>query len=355
MKLPSLQIIVEQLTLLLASFIWTVVILTVISLFWAYQDIQSRWEIIRNAPPPVMAQAPPPPTPTPSITPTPWSPATATPTPPQPPTPTPTWVVPPPGLLPETLNPDDPTPVIVEAEELAETTAPEVSEPVNETATEPATPTELPTQPVDPVATATPVPPATLPPTATATVHPTATPTLGMELALLGGQAQEPPTPAPETAPAPGQTFQPTYLKVPSVSIDAPIIPVGWDIIEQNGRQYSVWQVANNAVGWHQTSAGLGQTGNTVMAGHHNVKGEVFRDLVNVEVGDTITAYAGDQLFEYQVTMKTIVKEKGEPLDVRKRNAEWIAPTNDERLTLVTCWPYTNNSHRVIVIAKRIS
>jgi sortase A len=127
---------------------------------------------------------------------------------------------------------------------------------------------------------------------------------------------------------------------------------VGWTVVEQNSRQYSIWQVADFAVGWHKTTAALGQPGNTVMAGHHNVKGEVFRDLVNVEVGDPVVAYTGDQKFEYVVELKTIVKEKGEPIEVRQRNAQWIAPTDDERLTFVTCWPYTNNTHRVIVVAK---
>jgi sortase A len=88
------------------------------------------------------------------------------------------------------------------------------------------------------------------------------------------------------------------------------------------------------------------------MAGHHNVNGEVFRDLVNVEVGDMVIVYAGSNKFEYRVDFKTIVKEKGEPADVRRRNAQWIAPSDDERLTFVTCWPYTNNTHRVIVVAK---
>jgi sortase A len=136
------------------------------------------------------------------------------------------------------------------------------------------------------------------------------------------------------------------------VGIDANVIPVGWQVVEQSGQMYSIWQVADYAVGWHDTSAHLGQAGNTVMAGHHNVNGEVFRDLVNVEVGDQVIVYAGNQTFEYVVDLKTIVKEKGEPIEVRQRNAQWIASTTDERLTLVTCWPYTNNTHRVIVVAK---
>ena len=144
----------------------------------------------------------------------------------------------------------------------------------------------------------------------------------------------------------------PTRIVIDSLDIDSQVTPVGWTVVEQNGRQFSIWQVADFAVGWHKTSAHLGQPGNTVMAGHHNVKGEVFRDLVNAEVGDKVTAYSGDKKFEYVIELKTIVKEKGEPLEVRQRNAQWIAPTNDERLTFVTCWPYTNNTHRVIVVAK---
>ena len=40
-----------------------------------------------------------------------------------------------------------------------------------------------------------------------------------------------------------------------------------------------------------------------------------------------------------------------EPLDVRQANARWILPTTDERVTLITCWPYESNSHRLVVIA----
>jgi sortase A len=144
----------------------------------------------------------------------------------------------------------------------------------------------------------------------------------------------------------------PTRLVIESVGIDSKIISVGWNVIQKDGQEYSIWQVADYAVGWHQTTAGLGDPGNTVMAGHHNVNGEVFRDLVNVERGDKVIVYSNDKKFEYVVDMKTIVKEKGEPVEVRRRNAQWIAPTNDERLTFVTCWPYTNNTHRVIVVVK---
>jgi sortase A len=318
MKASNVQTVIEQIALLFASFVWTVVVLVIISMFWVYQDVQARWEYILNAPPEALAQAAPP-TATPSPTMTPWRGAgpTATPTVTQPPTPTATWVIQPPGILPETLNVDDPTPipVIVHTDDEAVELGIEQSD-----------------QP--------------------APSPPTSVPTL---IAPHPDQNPEPtPTSPPAPEPAPSNDTIPTRLVIESVGIDSNITPVGWHVVEQSGRQYSIWQVADNAVGWHKTTAQLGHIGNTVMTGHHNVKGEVFRDLVNVEVGDKVLAYAGGRVFEYRVELKTIVKEKGEPIEVRQRNAQWIASTNDERLTFITCWPYTNNTHRVIVVAKPI-
>ncbi|MEW5960235.1 MAG: sortase [Chloroflexota bacterium] len=315
----NLQTLIEQAALLFASLVWTTVVLAGVILFWVYQDIQARWQFVLTAPPEALAQTlPPTATASPTATLWPGPGPTLTPTATKPPTPTATWVIQPPDILPETLNPDDPTPipVIVPTDEAAGLglEQPQATPPPTDTPT--AAPLQIEPQPVPP--TATPVP------------APTAAP----------------------PAPAPAAGGVPTRLIIDSIGIDAEVVPVGWAVVEQDGRQFSIWQVADFAVGWHKTTAALGQPGNTVMAGHHNVKGEVFRDLVNVEVGDRVTVYAGDKKFEYVIELKTIVKEKGEPLEMRQRNAQWIAPTNDERLTFVTCWPYTNNTHRVIVVAK---
>jgi sortase A len=91
-----------------------------------------------------------------------------------------------------------------------------------------------------------------------------------------------------------------------------------------------------------------------VLNGHHNIKGEVFRYLVDLELGDYIYVYAGDQQYAFAVAEKHILKEKGEPIDVRRENAKWIEPTDDERLTMITCWPYTNNTHRLVVVARPV-
>jgi sortase A len=124
--------------------------------------------------------------------------------------------------------------------------------------------------------------------------------------------------------------------------------------MEENGQQYSIWQVPDGVVGWHKTSAYPGHPGNIVLNGHHNIKGQVFRYLIDLEVGDQAVLYAGDRLYYYQITEKHILKEKGEPPEVQRENARWIAPTEDERLTMVTCWPYTNNTHRLVIVAKPV-
>jgi sortase A len=46
--------------------------------------------------------------------------------------------------------------------------------------------------------------------------------------------------------------------------------------------------------------------------------------------------------------------EEGEKSAVRLENASWIAKTSDERLTLVTCWPYDTNTHRLVVVASPV-
>jgi sortase A len=152
-----------------------------------------------------------------------------------------------------------------------------------------------------------------------------------------------------EQAPAPL-----TRMVAESINLDSPVVEVGWKNMIQNGVSTNVWTVADYAAGWHKNSMLPGRGGNIVLSGHHNIKGEVFRYVVDLEPGDIITVYMDNQPYQYAVHDKFIVKDKGEPDEVRLANARWIGPFNDERLTLVTCWPYNNNTHRVIVIAKPV-
>jgi sortase A len=144
----------------------------------------------------------------------------------------------------------------------------------------------------------------------------------------------------------------PTRIVLPALKIDSRVIPVGWTTYQQNGQWVSEWAVADYAVGFHRTSALPGAAGNTIMAGHNNINGEVFRNLIDLKVGDDIFVYADQNTYHYVVRQKMLLQEAGMPLEQRLQNAQWIAPTDDDRLTLVSCWPVTSNTHRVVIVAR---
>jgi LPXTG-site transpeptidase (sortase) family protein len=213
-------------------------------------------------------------------------------------------------------------------------------------------------------------------PTEVAAVAPTDTST-----PLPASEAPVPATPAPAPSvtavPAPvvlpdnnavitrSQTLPPVVLPAPvaagdppdrlviaAIQLDAPVEVVGWHL-EQG---VSVWDVpARRAAGWLKTSAPAGQKGNTVLDGHHNILGEVFRRLVDLKPGDVVELSARGKVYRYSVTEKHILLDRDQPMEVRIANAQWIQPTNDERLTLVTCWPYTNNTHRLVIVARPLA
>lgn len=144
----------------------------------------------------------------------------------------------------------------------------------------------------------------------------------------------------------------PERLIIPSIGVDAPVEAVNHVEVELEGELYQQWQAPDSdAVGWHENSARIGVPGNTVFNGHHNIYGEVFRRLSELEAGDLVFVSSGTETRAYQVAAKMILKERFEPLERRLDNARWIQPTQDERLTLITCWPYTSNTHRVVVVA----
>ncbi len=151
----------------------------------------------------------------------------------------------------------------------------------------------------------------------------------------------------------PGVVYKPDRLVIPAIKLDASIIPSKMTMIKIGGDFFEQWQAPNEfAAGWNSDSAPLGQPGNTVLIGHHNEYGKVFAHLVDLKSGDFILLYSGATPFIYVVANTMIVPEKFQELDVRLQNARWVEPTNDERITLVTCWPPDNNTHRVIIVAR---
>jgi LPXTG-site transpeptidase (sortase) family protein len=142
----------------------------------------------------------------------------------------------------------------------------------------------------------------------------------------------------------------PTRLLIPDIALDSAVVPVGWKRVEVEGKIYGQWKVEDNLVGWHNLSAPLGQIGNSVLNGHSNVYAQVFRNLSQVEIGDRIIVFSNNQTYSYTIAQKVLVQEKGVSTEKRLENAKLIQPTEDERLTLITC-ARPGATHRLIVIA----
>jgi sortase A len=145
----------------------------------------------------------------------------------------------------------------------------------------------------------------------------------------------------------------PDRLIIPSLDLFVDIRPVSYWEINFEGSVYRQWDTVDEyATGWHNTSARVGVPGNTVISGHHNVHGKVFENLYTLDIGDVVQVKtAGNKLVTYRVAKVLVLEEKFQPLEVRLENARWIQTSENERLTLVTCFPNDDNSHRVIVIA----
>ena len=160
-------------------------------------------------------------------------------------------------------------------------------------------------------------------------------------------------TPAPvPNSPTPEQHFAPVRLIIPVIDLDVPVIPMGWSVVDHGGQPVSEWDVPDwRAAGWLKTSALVGEQGNTVLEGHQDIDGRVFENLDQLKEGDEIQLQASTETHKYVVALRTIVPEKDQPPEVQRDNARWIGHSNDERLTLVTCWPRNDNTHRLILVA----
>jgi len=151
---------------------------------------------------------------------------------------------------------------------------------------------------------------------------------------------------------ADGERPLPARLVMPTLEMDIPVVEIGWSKKkDNNGSVYSAWDEADYAAGWHKNSATPGEGSNVVLSGHNNVSGAVFRELDQLKRGDIAELYVDGVRHEYVVDKILIVPETAATPAQRRANTLYIEATEDEQLTLVSCWPRDNNTHRIIVIA----
>lgn len=129
------------------------------------------------------------------------------------------------------------------------------------------------------------------------------------------------PTPGPETA---------RRLEIPALNGDYPIV------------QGDDWEQLKKGIGQYIGSGQPGKPGNVVLSGHNDIYGEPFRFLDRLVPGDQIVVSTERQVYTYIVDEVRVV----EPTDV------WVmAPTDDARVTLISCYPYRVNTRRIVVFA----
>ncbi|MDQ6694033.1 MAG: sortase [Chloroflexota bacterium] len=139
------------------------------------------------------------------------------------------------------------------------------------------------------------------------------------------------------------------------VHISSPNIKLNTSVYEVYGIN-GVWEVADYAAGHQYNSLNPGEGGNIVLSGHNNWRGEVFRYLEFLKPGDTIVVQTQEgKSYTYRVDTVEKLKEAGATYAQRLQNGTVMDPTPSEQLTLITCWPYTTYTHRLIVIAKPVN
>jgi len=135
-------------------------------------------------------------------------------------------------------------------------------------------------------------------------------------------------TPLPMPTPGPEQAVR---IQIPAIEVDAPVVE-GDD-----------WESLKQGAGHHIGSANPGESGNCVISAHNDIFGEIFRKLPELELGDEIFVYTTSQLYRYIVTQKRFI----EPTEVSV-----MYPTSAPVLTLISCYPYGIDTHRVVVIGE---
>ena len=140
----------------------------------------------------------------------------------------------------------------------------------------------------------------------------------------------QPANPVPLLTPTSGPQAA-IRIVIDRIRVDAPVVE-GDD-----------WESLKKGVGHHTGSANPGQRGNVGVSAHNDVFGEIFRDLDQMEPGDEVLVFTQERSYRYVVTETLIV----EPTEV-----DVLEPTQEPILTLITCYPYMVDTHRVVVVAE---
>lgn len=144
----------------------------------------------------------------------------------------------------------------------------------------------------------------------------------------------------------------PPRLEIPKIGLSVGISEVIWRVVETNDGPLGIWDTVETGMAHHSDSARPGARGNVVLSGHSRGQGSLAQ-LSELVAGDQIMLAAEDgRSYIYRVIETLTLPEVGATLAERRAHAQYMSPTADARLTLITCWPPWAYTHRLIVIAR---
>lgn len=161
------------------------------------------------------------------------------------------------------------------------------------------------------------------------------------------------PTALPTTTPLPPPT---TRLSIPVIGLNVTVEETAPKLQTlSSGENVYIWDPPAYAVGHYNSSGNPGEGRNIVFDGHNNTLGEVFRDLNKLTPGDQIILLTDAGEFYYQVQEKTIIPYVGVEEQAIAQIWALTAPQSSERVTLISCWPYSTFTNRIVVVALPIA
>ncbi|SQC85519.1 sortase [Clostridium perfringens] len=114
-------------------------------------------------------------------------------------------------------------------------------------------------------------------------------------------------------------------LKISSINLKVPVV---------NGEENLNYVVAK-----YRNSPNFGENGNTILAGHNNMAGSIFKNLYKVKIGEIVEVQKDNEIFKYKITEREIV----EPNDPSLLTQD----LNKKEITLITC---TNRAKQRLIL-----
>lgn len=135
----------------------------------------------------------------------------------------------------------------------------------------------------------------------------------------------------------------PVRLELPAGRINTPIVE---SYLDQNDAIYVPLWEAGHYIG----SARPGEKGNMVIVGHVR-RGLVFNHLIGAKLDDLISIYdEAGRRYDYKIAQIELIPVAGATKEQINQGLLYTAPTSDERISLITCYPETSYANRLVVI-----